>query len=75
MRTSTHWAFRGMSSISLGPNLNVKANITVVHDDDDVTVIIFNRSHRQRINKTAVRERPLIAATARSTLVTPCRNI
>jgi hypothetical protein len=49
----------------LNPNLNVVANITVVHNDDEVTVITSNRSH-QRINKTAVQARPSIAATART---------
>ena len=49
----------------LNPNLNVVANVAVVHNDDEVTVITSNRSH-QRINKTAVQARPSIAATART---------
>ena len=50
--------------------LNVLANVTVVHDDDDVTVITSNRSPHQTINRTAARGQPLMAATARTTLGT-----
>ena len=57
--------------LSFDPNLNVVANVTVVQDDDDATVITSNHSHRQRINKTAVQEQPLTAATARATFGNP----
>ena len=60
--------------LSLDPNLNVVANVTVVQDDDDVTVITSNRSH-QCIYKTAVQEQPSIAATARTIFGKPMRNI
>ena len=57
--------------ISLDPILNVLANVTVVLDDDDVTVVTSNRSHRQPINRTAARGRPSMAATARTIFGTP----
>ena len=57
--------------ISLDPILNVLANVTVVHNTHDVTVVTSNRSHRQPINRTAVRGRPSMAATARTIFGTP----
>ena len=55
----------------MDPTFNNKANIAVVCNDDDVTAITSNRPPRQHINKTAVREQPLIAATAQATFGNP----
>ena len=57
--------------LSLDPTLNNTANNTVVHDDDNVTIITFNHSPRKQINKTKVRERPSIVATACATFSNP----
>jgi hypothetical protein len=39
--------------ISLDPILNVLANVTVVHNDDDVIVVTSTHSPRQMTNRTA----------------------
>ena len=57
--------------ISLDPILNVLANVTVVHNDDDVTIVTSNRPPHQTTNRTAARGQPSMAATARSIFGTP----
>ena len=55
----------------MDPILNALANVTVVHDDDEVTIVTSNCSHCQPINRTAVGGQPLLAATARTIFRTP----
>ena len=55
----------------MDPILNILANLTVVHDDDDITVVTSNCPHRQTINRKAARGQPLMAATAQTIFGTP----
>ena len=55
----------------MDPTLNNTANNRVVHNDDDAPIITSNHSPRKKINKTMVRELPLIVETARAIFGNP----